>query len=66
MAWTKENWDSFKKARLDGPYYRGTESTMARLLSPGEKYSLKALRGLKRRQSASGKKRKQKQSWNYG
>jgi len=66
MAWTKEHWDRFKKARLDGPFYRGTESTMARLNSPGEKYSLKALSELKRRQSAAGKKRKQKQSWNYG
>jgi len=66
MAWTKKNWDSFKKARLDGPYYRGTKSTMARLNSPGEKYTLAALFGLKQRQHAAGKKRKQKQSWNYG
>ena len=66
MAWTKEHWDKFKKARLDGPYYQNSKSLMSSLDSPGDRNILKALVGLKRRQSAAGKKRKQKQSWNYG
>jgi hypothetical protein len=66
MAWTKEHWDKFKGARLDGPYYQNAKSLMSRLDSPGDKHTLKALLDLKRRQGSGKKRKNQKQSWNYG
>ena len=66
MVWTKEHWDNFRGARLDGPHYQNAKSLMSSLPSTGERDILKALLNLKERESAAGKKRKQKQSWNYG
>jgi hypothetical protein len=66
MAWTKEHWDNFRGASLDGPHYQNSKSLMSSLPSTGERSIYKALLNLKERESAAGKKRKQKQSWNYG
>jgi hypothetical protein len=65
-TWTKKDWDKLKRLPLKNPVYQASTALSSRLDSPGDKSILTALHGLKRRQSAAGKKRKQKQSWNYG
>tara|TARA_Y100001951_G_C11119611_1_gene172042 strand:- start:12 stop:212 length:201 start_codon:yes stop_codon:yes gene_type:complete len=66
MAWTKEHWDSFKKAPLDGPHYQAPKAMRSRLSTTQDQAIHIALEGLKHSQRDAGKKRKQKQSWNYG
>ena len=66
MAWTKEHWDKLKKAPLDGPYWENPKGLKSRLDSTTEKSIVEALFRFKEGQRTAGKKRKQKQSWNYG
>ena len=64
MAWTKEHWDEWMKAPLDGPYYENVEGLKSRLGSTSEQAIVTALNKFKRGQRIAGKKRKQ--PWNYG
>ena len=66
MVWTKEHWDNFRGARLDGPHYQNAKSLMSRLPSTEERSIYKALLDHKKRKSAASKEQKRKQSWNYG